>query len=83
MSSTVENQRMRQARRKAGCVALTVFTTQKDQLSRAGHIPKDTRNNGTQVQGGTQKPLEFDLKEFEPWMGRKTGTAKIAPEPNR
>ena len=72
-------QRMRQARRKAGCVALTVFTTQKDQLSRVECIPKDTRSEGTQVQERIQNPLKFDLKEVEPWMVRTTGTVKIAP----
>ena len=72
------NQRMRQARNEAGCVALTVFTTQKDQFSRLGRIPKDTRDKGTQVQKGTQKPLEFDLKEVEPWMVITTVTVKIA-----
>ena len=73
-----ENQRKRQARSEAGCVALTVFTMQKEQFSRVERIPKDTRNNGTQVQGGTQKPLEFDLKEVEPWMVITTVTVKIA-----
>jgi len=74
-----ENQRMRQARSEAGCVSLTVFTTQKDQFSRVGCIPKDTRDRGTQVQEGTQTPPVFDLKEVEPWMVRTTGTVRIAP----
>ena len=51
-----ENQRMRQARREADCVALTVFTTQNDQLSRVGSMPMDTGDKGTQVQEGTQNP---------------------------
>jgi len=50
---------MRQARSEAACLALTVFTTQKDQFSRVGCIPKDTRDMGTQVQEGTQNPLYF------------------------
>jgi len=74
-----EDQRMRQAMRKADCGALTVFTMQKGQLSHAECIPKDTRGEGTQVQEGTQNPLKFDLKEVEPWMVRTTGTVKIAP----
>jgi hypothetical protein len=75
-----ENQRLRQARTEVGCVALTVFTTQKDQFSRVGCIPKDTRDMGTQLQEGTEKPPVFDLKEVEPWMVRTTGTVMIAPK---
>ena len=78
-----ENQRMRQSRSEAGCVALTVFTTKKEHFSRVGCIPKGTRDIGTQVQEGTQKPTVFDLKEVEPWMIRKTGTVRIAPELKR
>jgi hypothetical protein len=52
-----ENQRMRQARSEAGYVAITVFTKQKDQFSRVGCIPEDTRDMRTQVQEGTQNPL--------------------------
>ena len=52
-----ENQRMRQARREVGCVALTVFTTQKDQFRRVGCIRKDKRDIGSHVQEGTETPL--------------------------
>ena len=31
------------------------------------------------MQEGTQKPLVFDLKEFEPWMVKTTGMVWIAP----
>ena len=58
-----ENQRMRQARSEADCVALTVFTTQKDQLSRVGRMPIDTWDKGTQVQEGTQKRLNLTWKK--------------------
>ena len=60
-------------------MALTVFTTQKDQVSRVECIPKDTRDMGTQLQEGTGKPPVSDLKEVEPWMVRTTGTVRIAP----
>ena len=74
-----ENQRMRQVRSEAGCMALTFFTTKKDLFSCVGCIPNDTRDMGTQVQEGTGKPAVFDPKEVEPWVGRTTGTVKIAP----
>ena len=54
-----ENQRVRQARSEADCLPLTVFTTQKAQLSRVGRMTMVTRDKGTQMQEGTQKPLNL------------------------
>ena len=51
-----ENQRMRQARSEAGCVALTFFTTQKGQFSRVGCIPKDTREWEHRCRKGHKSP---------------------------
>jgi hypothetical protein len=67
------SQGTRQARRKAGHVALTVLTTQNGHHSRE-RISKVARGEGMRTQEREQCPQQFDLKEADAWIVKTTET---------